>query len=95
MKDGQVWEGKRIMIGCIYKLLLSFVLLLILSGCSVKTKIIFPDEVIEVHSKSNALVTVKGHNRTIIVNNQGKPTLLEQLLTLMFMDVKVQDEATK
>ena len=82
------------MIGCTFRRLLSLSLLfLLLTGCTTKTVITMDDgSVITVDSKNDALVTVKEDNRVITVNNQGKPTLFESILTMMFMDVQTKDK---
>lgn len=68
--------------------------LLFLSACTVKTEIMIGDEeVITIHSKSDALVTVIDKDRTITVNNQGAPTLFEALITMMFMNTQITNDA--
>ena len=57
------------------------IVILLLSGCTVKTQIIEPDgSVYTIMSKSDAKVTVKSANREIMVDNKGKPNIFESLL---------------
>ena len=67
--------------------------LLFLSACTIKTEIMIGDEeIITIHSKKDALVTVIDKDRTIIVNNQGKPTLFETIITMMFMNTQIKND---
>ena len=71
-------------------------ILLLFSACSVKTEIIVDDvRHITVHSKKDAIVKITDKDLAIEVNNQGKPTWLEQLFqmfALMFMDPNIKQE---
>ena len=49
-------------------------------------------ETITIHSKSDALVEVKQGDKTIIVNNQGRPTLFESIITMIFTDAEMQNK---
>ena len=72
---------------------LFLICLLFLSACTVKTEILIgDDEVITIHSKTDALVTVVDKERTITVNNQGKPTLFETIITMMFMNTQIKND---
>ncbi|MCK5615256.1 hypothetical protein KAR91_76035 [Candidatus Pacearchaeota archaeon] len=72
---------------------LFLICLLLLSACTVKTEILIgDDEVITIHSKTDALVTVVDKERTITVNNQGKPTLFETIITMMFMNTQIKTD---
>ncbi|MCK5605744.1 hypothetical protein KAR91_27865 [Candidatus Pacearchaeota archaeon] len=72
---------------------LFLICLLFLSACTVKTEILIgDDEVITIHSKTDALVTVVSNDRTITVNNQGKPTLFETIITMMFMNTQIKTD---
>ena len=74
------------------KVRILLIILLFLSACTVKTEILIGDEeIITIHSKADALVTVVSNERTITVNNQGKPTLFESIITMMFMDNQIKD----
>lgn len=67
--------------------------LLFLSACTVKTEIIIgEEEVITIHSKKDALVTIVTKDKTITVNNQGKPTLFETIITMMFMNTQIKND---
>ena len=75
---------------------LFLVIFLALSACTVKTEIMIGDEdVITIHSKTDALVTIVTGDRTITVNNQGKPTLFESIITMMFMNTRVKNDVTE
>ena len=75
------------------KLRALLITLLFLSACTVKTEILIGDEeVITIYSKTDALVTVVDKERTITVNNQGKPTLFEAIITMMFMNTQINNE---
>jgi len=76
--------------------LIIIVLVCTLAACSVKTEIILDDgRQITVKSKKDALVKVVDKDFSIEINNQGKPTWLEQLFqmfALMFMDPNIKQE---
>ena len=75
---------------------LFLICLLFLSACTIKTEIIIgEEEVITIHSKSDALVTVVTKDKTITVNNQGKPTLFETIITMMFMNTQITNDVTE
>lgn len=68
-------------------------LFLSLTACTVKTEILIGDEdIITIYSKTDALVTIVDKERTITVNNQGKPTLFESIITMMFMKTQIKTE---
>jgi hypothetical protein len=59
----------------------ALVLILLLTGCTVKTQIIEPDgSVYTVKSKTDAMVTVKHNDWEVVVDNKGKPNIFESLL---------------
>ena len=59
----------------------ALLLVLFLCGCTIKTEIILgDDDIITIRSKKDALVTIVDKDRTITVNNQGKPTLFEAII---------------
>ncbi len=73
--------------------ILTLVMVLLICGCTVKTEIIMgDDDIITIRSKKDALVTVVDKDRTVTVNNQGKPTLFESIITMMFMRTQVSEE---
>lgn len=63
---------------------------LFLFGCTVKTQIIEPDgSIYTIKSRSNAIVIIEEKGKKVTVNNQGKPTLFEAIITMMFMDSNI------
>lgn len=68
-------------------------ILIISSGivsCTIKTEIIKDDgSIYIVKSKSDSMVKVEEKDMIVIVDNRGRPSFLEQLITLMFMDMEV------
>lgn len=76
--------------------ILTLFMVILISGCTVKTEIIMgDDDIITIRSKKDALVTVVDKDRTVTVNNQGKPTLFEAIITMMFMKTQVSEEVTE
>ena len=60
-------------------LILVFVLATV--GCTVKTQIIEPDgSVYTIHSKTDALVSMRSGEREITVDNRGTPNIFHSLL---------------
>ena len=66
---------------------------LFLFSCAVKTQIIdnTGKEYIVV-GKTDAIVTFESNGSKIIVDNRGRPTLFESIITMMFMDTKLKNE---
>lgn len=64
-------------------------------GCTAITQITEPDgSIYTIKSRTNAMVTVELQGKKIIVNNQGKPTLFEAIITMMFMDSNITKDLT-
>lgn len=62
-------------------------------GCTTKTQIIEPDgSIYTIKSRTNAVVTIEEKGKKITVNNQGKPTLFESIITMMFMNTQIQND---
>ena len=94
MYGEEIGGGTVVTFNSLSKVLL--ICLLFLSACTVKTEILIGDEeVITIRSKKDALVTVVDKNRTVTVNNQGKPTLFEAIITMMFMKTQVIEEVAE
>ena len=56
-------------------------LILATLGCTIKTQITEPDgSVYTIHSKADALVSMKNGGREITVDNRGKSNIFESLL---------------
>lgn len=73
--------------------ILTLAMVLLICGCTIKTEIMIgDDDIITIRSKKDALVTVVDKDRTITVNNQGKPTLFEAIITMMFMRTQISEE---
>ena len=59
-----------------------FLIILILSGCAVKTKVITPaNEEYQVVSQSDAIVSYKDKSVEIHVDNRGRTPIAETILT--------------
>ena len=69
------------------KLKLLVVVLVFVCGCTVKTQIIKPDgSVYTIHSKSDAMVTMKSKNVDITVDNRGQPNIFHSLLGWLLLE---------
>ena len=93
MCGAEIGDGTVVTFNSLSKLLL--ICVIFLSACTVKTEILIGEEVITVYSKTDALVTVVDKERTITVNNQGKPTLFETIITMMFMNTQIKNDVTE
>ena len=72
------------------------VFIFFLCGCTAQTQIIEPDgSIYTIVSRTNAVVIIEDKNRKVTVNNQGKPTLFEAIITMMFMDANVKNPVTE
>ncbi len=67
------------------------IMLVLLSGCSLArtiTTVTTPKgEVYTVSSKSDAMVEFQGDGWKLIVDNRGRPGIIEQALGIMFMNL--------
>ena len=62
------------------------IVLLLFSSCATKTTIIMPNEEIYiVKAKHDALVMIKKDDVEMTVNNQGKPSALMQIISMLFI----------
>lgn len=60
----------------------------LLAGCSVTTKVILPDgAVYTVVSKADAMVEYTDGKKKVVVDNRGRPGMIEQALGIMFMNL--------
>lgn len=68
-------------------------LVLLLSACSTQTHIIDnKGRLYTVESKADGLVVFEQAGNKITVDNRGRPTLFESIITMMFMDTKLKNE---
>jgi hypothetical protein len=67
------------------KYILIFIALFV-SGCSLKTEITdWQGQSFVVISKRDAIITIDGEK--VVVDNRGRPSLIEQLITMMFVNI--------
>lgn len=89
MKKGgtmkEFWEKHMQPITIISFLIMAFIALILFSGCSTKTIIYKGDvEVMRFEHSSDAVVTYKDKEVEASVDNRGRPSLIEQLITAPF-----------
>ena len=75
----------------IKKSIVCIFIIVLLSGCSlikVKTTIITPQgDIYTIISKSDALVELQEGENRVVVDNRGRPGMIEQALGIMFMNL--------
>lgn len=75
----------------IKKSIICIFIIALLSGCSlvpITTTVITPlGDIYTVKSKSDALVEFQDGNKKLIVDNRGRPGMIEQALGIMFMNL--------
>ena len=72
------------------------ILILFLTGCATTTKIWLDDvEIAKIKSKSDAIVEVERDGTKIIVDNRGRPSLIEQIITMPLLVKPVEIKGDK
>lgn len=75
----------------IRKSIICCLILILVFGCSLiktKTTIITPKgDIYTIISKSDALVELQEGNTKVVVDNRGRPGMIEQALGIMFMNL--------